>query len=85
MSRPVTIDYQKVTLSLPRHVVEILERVAKKGDKSRFVAEAIETKAEKTRAETDVHAMFEEIRKNCKILPGKSAVELLREDRYENH
>lgn len=82
MARPAVIFYKKVTLSLPRKVVDILAKIENR-KRSQYVAEAIYEKEEKEREEIDVDSFFQEFHRKYKPKPGPSSLEILRKFRYE--
>lgn len=83
MARPAILFYKKVTFSLPRMVIDLLEQKADDRKRSQFVAEAIKEKAEREEQEMDIAETFKNFRKNLQVKGKESSLEILRKFRYE--
>lgn len=86
MARPKQIDYERVTFSFPKATLQLLRLKVPKQNMSKFVAQAVEEKVQQKDDEVaefmkDLRALANKIAANRK--DNKSAVELIREIRYE--
>jgi hypothetical protein len=83
MARTARIHYQRVTLSFPSDFIGLLRRKVGVGRMSNFLVEAGKEKL--TPVCTDADELVKELREFRRTAvkkTNKSAVELLREDRY---
>ena len=88
MSRTVTINYRRVTLSLPKKVVEDLKEKTEKNKMSSYITDLIiEDLARKGEKEESVEEFLEsmkDLRKTIKKheVDKRPTIEILREIRY---
>lgn len=88
MARTVTINYRRVTLSLPKKVVEELKEKTEKNKMSNYITDLIiEDLARKEKKEESIDEFYESLDKLRKEITKKwddkrSSLEILREIRY---
>lgn len=79
-------NVQRVTFSLPKITINILERKIPASKRSKFIAELIEKELRKSEMVTleDIHEFWGNLAKQYKPKVKKSAVEMQREDRLSH-
>lgn len=88
MARTVTINYRRVTLSLPKKVVEDLKEKTEKNKMSNYITDLIiEDLARKEKKEESIDEFYESLKDLRKRLEASStdkrpSIEILREIRY---
>lgn len=83
MGRPIVINHRKVTFSLPKDVVEMLDARIAMMERSKFVAEAIREKMTQQNHTVSTTDILDTFRNKVNVKPGLSSLELLRKFRYE--
>lgn len=85
MARTAKINFQRVTFSFPKRVVDLLRDKIGKGNVSEYVAGLVERDIEEVDEETEqLFKELDELQKNMKFKTNKSSLEILREIRYGN-
>lgn len=83
MARTAQINFQRVTFSFPKRVVELLRAKVGQNNMSKYVADVIEK--DLGGAEGDLEELFgqlDELHKGLKFKTRKSSLQILREIRY---
>lgn len=86
MARTKQIDYERVTFSFPKATMQLLRLKVPKQNMSKFVAQAVQKQVKEQ--DDEVAEFMKELDELCTAIAAnrkdnKSAVELIREIRYE--
>lgn len=83
MARTAQINFQRVTFSFPKRVVDLLREKVGQNNMSKYVAEVVEKELDDSGCEIDgLFAELDELQKGLKFKTKKSSLEILRDIRY---